>query len=50
MATKGRPIPFSLREEIKARRAEDTVRKVAQTLQVSKTTVQKYGHKYGTKP
>ena len=40
---RGRPLPFSVREKIKALRVETPVRKVAEQLQVSKTTVQKYG-------
>jgi len=42
MAERGKPLPFQTREEIKARRASETVREVARQLQVSKTTVQKY--------
>lgn len=48
MAERGKPIPFSMREEIKSRRDESTVREVAKNLGVSKTTVQKYGNKFGT--
>lgn len=44
MAHRGRPIPFSLREQIKAdRRDGHSVRAVAMYRNVSKTTVQKYG-------
>lgn len=43
MADRGRPIPFSLKEEIKAKRQEATVRQTANELNLSKTTVQKYG-------
>lgn len=49
MAERGKPLKFDVREQIKARRAEATVRQVASELSVSKTTVQKYGKKNGTK-
>ena len=48
MASRGKPIPFSLREQIRQRRQFEPVRKVAQALRISKTTVQKYGRKIGT--
>lgn len=48
MAERGKPLRFNVREEIKVRREEHTVREVAKQLNVSKTTVQKYGTKrYG---
>lgn len=43
MAERGKPIPIATRLEIKDRRQSETVRRVAEQLQVSKTTVQKYG-------
>lgn len=49
MAERGKPIPFALKEAIKAKRREATVRQLASELQLSKTTVQKYGKKIGTK-
>jgi response regulator of citrate/malate metabolism len=49
MAERGKPIPFSLREQIKADRQEKTVRQIANERAISKTTVQKYGGKFGTK-
>jgi response regulator of citrate/malate metabolism len=50
MAARGTPLPFNVRQQIKEQRASETVRRIADTLKVSKTTVQKYGGKYGTKP
>lgn len=50
MAARGKPLPFSVRNEIKTRRTGETVRRVAAALGVSKTTVQKYAGKFGTKP
>lgn len=50
MADRGKLIPVSLRLEIKQRRLDEPVRKVAESLGISKTTVQKYGNKNGTKP
>lgn len=47
MADRGTPIPVSVRLEIKQRRLDEPVRKVADSLGLSKTTVQKYG-KNGT--
>lgn len=49
MADRGRPIPFMLREQIKADRLQKTVRQIAAERAVSKTTVVKYGGKFGTK-
>ena len=49
MANRGRPIPFDMKLAIKEKRATETVRKVASELRVSKTTVQKYAGKFGTK-
>lgn len=49
MAERGKPIPFDLRLQIKEKRATETVRHVANELSISKTTVQKYGKKNGTK-
>lgn len=49
MADTGRPLPFLLRLEIRERRKEETVRRIAESLGLSKTTVQKYGNKRGTK-
>jgi response regulator of citrate/malate metabolism len=44
MADRGRPLPFAVREQIKADRQQGaTVRAVADARGVSKTTVQKYG-------
>lgn len=43
MAERGKPIPFNLREQIKADRQEKTVRQIASERSVSKTTVVKYG-------
>lgn len=48
MANRGKPLPFALREQIQQRRQCEPVRKVAQALSISKTTVQKYGRKFGT--
>lgn len=42
MAQRGKPLPFALKQEIRQRRAEKTVRTLASELRVSKTTVQKY--------
>lgn len=42
MNNRGKPLPFRLREQIKQRRAWETVREVAKALRISKTTVQKY--------
>lgn len=44
MAERGKPLPFVLKQEIRQRRADATVREVARELQVSKSTVQKYGN------
>lgn len=49
MADRGKPIPFNLREQIKADRQQKTVRQVAAERAVSKTTVQKYSGKFGTR-
>ena len=49
MAERGKPLSFNTREQIKAQRSERTVREVARNLAVSKTTVQKYSSKIGTK-
>jgi hypothetical protein len=49
MAERGKPISFSLREQIKADRQAKTVRQVATERAVSKTTVVKYGGKFGTR-
>lgn len=49
MAERGRPLKFAIREQIKAQRQEATVRQVAREFGLSKTTVQKYGKKNGTK-
>ncbi len=48
MAERGKPIPVSLRMEIKERRTSEPVRSVASSLGISKTTVQKYGKQFGT--
>jgi hypothetical protein len=50
MAQTGKPLPFALREQIKADRPYKTVRQIAAERAVSKTTVMKYGGKRGTKP
>jgi hypothetical protein len=42
MAERGKPIPFSLREQLKADRQEKTVRQVAAERELSKSTVVKY--------
>lgn len=49
MADRGKPISFTLRQQIKADRQEKTVRQVAAERAVSKTTVVKYGGKFGTR-
>lgn len=44
MAERGKPLPFNVREQIKAARQQGaTVRTAAQSVGVSKTTAQKYG-------
>jgi hypothetical protein len=50
MADRGKLIPVSVRLEIKQRLLEEPVRKVADSLRLSKTTVQKYGNNKVTKP
>ena len=50
MAERGRPLAFAVREQVKELRATETVRRVAEQLRLSKTTVQKYQGKFGTKP
>jgi hypothetical protein len=46
---RGRPLPWSLREEIGRRVAlGETRRHVAKALGLSKTTIQKYASKFGT--
>lgn len=42
MATSGRPIPFSLREQIKQVRAHQSIRQTAKVLELSRNTVRKY--------
>lgn len=49
MADRGKPISFALREQIKADRQEKTVRQIAAERAISKTTVVKYGGKFGTR-
>lgn len=49
MAERGKPIPFDVRAQIKDGRVLGTVRQVAAVLGLSKTTVQKYKGKNGTK-
>jgi response regulator of citrate/malate metabolism len=49
MAERGKPIPVELRLKIKEQRTAVTVRTLAAALGVSKTTVQKYGGKNGTR-
>jgi response regulator of citrate/malate metabolism len=43
MAERGKPLPFAMKQEIQAKRREATVRQLASELNLSKTTVQKYG-------
>lgn len=50
MAERGKPIPIAVRLQIKEQRASSTVRALADALRLSKTTVQKYAGKIGTKP
>lgn len=50
MAERGRPIPFSAREEIKARRESESLRAVASKVGVAVNTVRKYENKFDTKP
>jgi len=45
MAERGKPLPFGMKQEIRQRRTDATVRAVARELQVSKSTVQKYGNR-----
>lgn len=42
MTNRGRPLPFSLREQIKQLRAEKSLREVAAALGVAVNTVRKY--------
>ena len=49
MAQRGSPLPFALKQAIRENRPQTTVRELARELNVSKTTVQKYGKKNGTK-
>lgn len=50
MAQRGSPLPVVLRLAIKESHRQTTVRELARELNVSKTTVQKYGgKKNGTK-
>lgn len=49
MAERGKLIPISVRMEIKERLATEAIRKVADALRLSKTTVYKYGSQNGTK-
>lgn len=49
MAETGKPLPFALKQTIREKRPETTVRQLARELGVSKTTVQKYGGNRGTK-
>lgn len=46
----GKLLPLAIRIEIRERRHEETVRQIAESLRLSKTTVQKYGYNRGTKP
>lgn len=49
MADAGKIIPLSVRMEIRERRQqEEPIRKIAEDLRLSKTTVQKYGRNRGT--
>lgn len=48
MAETGKPLPFALKQAIREKRPATTVRELARELNVSKTTVQKYGNKRGT--
>jgi response regulator of citrate/malate metabolism len=50
MAERGKPIPVNLRLAIKEQRTNTTVRTLAASLGLSKTTIQKYAGKIGTKP
>lgn len=50
MAARGKPLAFSVRQQIKERRPETPIRKVASTLRVSPNTVRKYESKFDTKP
>lgn len=48
MAKRGTPLPFSLREEIRLWRTEESIRRVANRLRVSINTVRKYEAKFDT--
>lgn len=46
MADRGKPLPLSTKQEIKERHASgETLRRIAESLEVSKTTAQKFGTK-----
>jgi response regulator of citrate/malate metabolism len=49
VAERGKPIPVAVRLQIKEQRTNTTVRALADALRLSKTTVQKYAGKIGTK-
>ena len=42
MAERGKPLPFALKEQIKARTATEPVKRVARELGVSRNTAKKY--------
>lgn len=43
MTNRGRPLPYTLREQIKQQRTAASIRRVAESLRVSPNTVRKYG-------
>ncbi len=45
MASRGKPLPFKLREDIRQVRAHQSIRQTAKVLDVSRNTVRKYDEK-----